>query len=344
MKKKAIGVILTDTHLEKSTIEINKSIYKQAIDLCIQLNTPLFHAGDIFTARSAQPLEVLQAFNDILTMLSDTGIKMTVIPGNHDKTDLNSRTSYLNPFSHNPNLRLINQHYYIDLVDLRIHFIPYFKEDGLYIGELQKSVNELSLSTSNVLITHVSVNGVKNNDGSEVVNGIAKDAFNSFDKVFVGHYHNQSQIGENIFYIGSAYQANFGENNQKGFTVLYNDGSHEFIKSVFPEYIKVVIDIEDEVGLKKLQKEHADSLNNVRFVIKGDSSKLATIKKEKFAALGIDIKFESNEVNTNLMMASNNEFVSFDRSSIKDAYEKFCILNEITDKEFGLEKLNQLKQ
>ena len=56
--------------------------------------------------------------------------------------------------------------------------------------------------------------------------------FEPFDRVFAGHYHNRTKVaGTRIEYIGSSRQFNFGENEEKGYTILCADGSAEFVRN-----------------------------------------------------------------------------------------------------------------
>ena len=65
----------------------------------------------------------------------------------------------------------------------------------------------------------MSFDGVANNDGSKVESIIKPSMFSDYKSVLIGHYHNASKIAKNVFYTGSAYQNNYGENiTDKGFT------------------------------------------------------------------------------------------------------------------------------
>jgi DNA repair exonuclease SbcCD nuclease subunit len=63
----------------------------------------------------------------------------------------------------------------------------------------------------NIMVTHIGFDGVVNNDGSEVESVLKPNKFSRFTRVLVGHYHNASKLGENVYYTGSVYQNNFGE-------------------------------------------------------------------------------------------------------------------------------------
>jgi len=335
-----LALILSDTHLSKSNYSLVKNIFKQAIDICKERNIKyMFHLGDFFQSREAQPLLALDEATNILKEIADNKIQLLIIPGNHDKTDLESNVSYLKPlekFGH----ELFAQVAYKDFNNLRIIWVPFYKENGSYKHKLESASKMIKSDSINVLLTHVSVSGVRNNDGSVVDNNISADLFKKFDKVFCGHYHNQQDC-DNIFYIGGAFQQNFGEDNIKGFTVLCSDGSHEFIKSDFPEYIKIKVDINNEDELKKIKKQHANSKDNVRVILTGNKEKLQAFKKQSLTDVGIDVKFESDEINI-ISDINKNEIQVYDRSNLKLAFNKFCLLNKIDNKELGelyLEKI-----
>ena len=87
--------------------------------------------------------------------------------------------------------------------------------------------------------------------------GTTIKTFENHFKVFSGHYHDQQKIG-NFYHIPSIQQNNYGEDSDKGFTVLFGDGSHELVKSDFKEYIKVQVDLDtcSDKDLKLLKAKH----------------------------------------------------------------------------------------
>ena len=88
-----------------------------------------------------------------------------------------------------------------------------------------------------------------------------------------------------------------GENNEKGFTVLYSDGSHEFAKSKFKEYIKVRVDVDkaSKKELNDLVTEYSNQTKHsyVRFVLEGTEDKIKSINKDVLQSSGIDILISS---------------------------------------------------
>lgn len=341
--KYPLAVLITDTHLHKNNVELVKDIFKQVIEVCHENRIEqIYHLADFFTSREAQPLNVLKEAKEIFKDIEEANLFMNIFPGNHDKTDLESEISYIDVVEKNDNIKVFTKESCESLDDINFIYLPYFKEKGSYIDRLNNASKLIEKDKKNILLTHIGINGVTNNDGSAVENEVKQELFKKFFKVFCGHYHDQ-QSKANIFYIGSAYQANFGEDDKKGFTILYSDGSHEFIQSKFPKYIKEKINIEQKDALKKFEKKYANSTDHVRIILTGNKEKLQSFKKENFIDKGIDIKFESEEININTDI-SNQEIQIYDRSNIQVAFNKFTDLNSIDeeDKKFGQPYLEKI--
>lgn len=343
---KPIGVIITDTHLHKDNIDQVKDIFKQTIKICNDrgINT-IFHAGDIFTSRTGQPLAVLIAWREILDLMGNFNIRMHAIAGNHDKTDLESTHSFLDPFRTHPRFEISYEEDVISIDPIGIYMLPYFKENGSYLERLGRLGDMVGVEgiKNNILITHIAVNGVSNNDGSIVDRGLGQELFGRYDSVFIGHYHNQQKIGNNIYYIGSSYPQNYGEDNDKGITILYEDGSHEFVKLSFPEFHKYEINVEklDGKAIKQLAQEKNNSNDNIRIILTGDSSKVKAFDRSTLLDIGIDCKLKSDETVRQIESAVNDEFITFDNSGILVAFKEFCKENKLKEKE-GLKYLTKL--
>lgn len=330
VKKTPIAVIGTDSHLKKDNEDLVISCFEQTVGLMNELGIKVFcHGGDFFTTRNAQPEASLRTAKNIFQMFN--GISYWQMPGNHDKTSLDSENSYLDVFDKYCNLITGGSYMDFDEIEdcnVRLHFIPYFKEDGSYKDYLKKALENIDTARKNVLLTHIAVTGVKNNDASEVENSLTSKMFEKFDSVLVGHYHNRSKVGKNIHYIGSMYAGNYGEDNEKGVTVLYNDGSFEYFQLDFPHYVKVVVEAGNKEELKKAKTEHEGSENNVRLVFKGEKTKMEAINKTELEELGFDIKYEDETKIINKQIAEG-ELIMFNRSNLKEAFAEFCKAGEI---------------
>lgn len=335
-----IALFITDTHLTRDNIPLVESIFDQAIEVCKEQNIKLMiHGGDVFTSRSGQPLDCLVSFSNILRKIKECGIRFVAIAGNHDKTDGDDSRSYLSVYD---GLEEYRDGGIFQYGGLEFVMMPYFREEKWLsvFGELDKKRNKKKKS---FLITHIGFDGVMNNDGSKVESRIKPSMFKEYEAVLIGHYHNASRLGDNVHYTGSAYQNNFGESIQdKGFSIIYEDGTIERVRSEFPMYIKVKLDAGDKEAISKAIQTHAnDSENFVRFVFQGTKDKCDNISVEELATkYGIDCKFEVDTTIRAMELSEENVVLSYDASTIMSDFEEFCKDSGINSKKklnFGRE-------
>lgn len=338
--KKPIALLVTDTHLSEHNIDLVTDIWKQAIDECKRLEiNQIFFLGDFFHSRKGQPLSVLKAGQNIVEMLKISKIHVKAICGNHDKASYLSADSFIDIF-HSDNFEVINEPDAAIYDDMCIKFLPYFKEGSDILKEYITLCNKWNKRyQKNILLTHIAINGSITNDNEHISNCIPSSEFSNFDTVFTGHFHARQEF-ENIVYIGSAYQANYGEDSNKGFTVLYSDGSYEFTRSKFPEYRKYTLDVSDisEKELTFLIEEKEEG-HNIRLEIVGESEKLKSFNRSIFSDIGLDTVLKPNEAIESL---SECQTTTYDKKSLKNAFIDFCDENKVEDREYGLEKIDEI--
>ena len=286
-------------------------------------------------------------------MLRKARVCLDVIPGNHDKTDPDDERSYLDVYSY-PEVILhrkgesciIGGHVFV--------FVPYFtdekwleefeKADG--IRESQFAEGDVDPDACSFLITHSGFDGVMNNDGSKVSSIIKPSMFSNYTKVLIGHYHNASKLGDNVYYTGSAYQGNYGETiKDKGFTVIFDNGTIQNIHSRFPQYIKEVVDVNDNEAIKKIiEKYKDDNQNHVRIVFRGKKVDIQKINVAEISKYGIDTKFESVEENEAIDNSTTEDALCYDKKSIMKDFIKFCSENNIKGKnlKYGMNLVKEL--
>lgn len=342
MKKKPIRLLYADKHLTHDNIELVKDITKQEIELAKKIGvTKIIGMGDELTSRQAQTLATLDAFAEINDLYVEEGLERNCIVGNHCKVDYKSEKSYLSIFKYHPCLNIISTVHFEDVGNLRLHYVSYFDENVNYKDYLKKAKKNIDKTKYNILLTHILFNGGVNNSGEENKKITLKlSDFKEFDKVLSGHIHDKSTYG-NFHYIGSTYAKNFGETNEKGFTILYDDGSHELINSTFPEYYTIDIDLDkvslDDVNDLKKQgselKKEAGAM--IRFRFKGSKDKVAAIKQEEFTSLGIDVKKEHKTIIESIEKAEAGEVIVYDNETILTKFDSFCKKEEYDNVEYG---------
>jgi DNA repair protein SbcD/Mre11 len=351
-KKTPIEVIIADTHLHGHNYDINGMTYVAAAELAREYGLKrVLHAGDIFEARRAQPLDNLDYFENILNDVFSPELTLDGEPGNHDKTDYNKTKSYLSQFRHHPHFNLYDEPYLEFCGTHFIAYVPFFDEMGvlpekisLFIqsDECQKAFQS---ETPVILLGHFGIAGVRNNDGSLVKNKITPELFADFDMVIMGHYHNPSHLKPNIYYPGASIQHKFGETEEKGIHVLYDDlsfdtktieGVHKFLIYNFDLDVVSVEELKKQV--KKVRKDHPN--DTIRFDLIGEQSRVDGFDSSFLKKEGIRVKKKNKSLVLNEIKETEN--IQYNIENILENFDKFSILHEYSESEieFGRKLLS----
>ena len=294
MERKPIGLMITDTHLDEDNFKIVESVHKQAIAATIALGLGhVIHLGDHFECRTSQSLAVLLGMKKIIELYEKANIHLYTISGNHDKTDQSVSDSYIDVYSSDWFHNLDGQS--VPVGDVDFHFLSYYEE-----GAYQKRLKKLKGKGDNdqkVLITHYGVDGVLNNDDRAVESNVKSNSFKEYERVFIGHYHNASNPTDTVHYIGSTDPRNFGEDDNKGATIIYEDLSFELLQFSFKSYKKIIIDDFDFENVEELIKEHKDNDSHIRLEFVGKRDELIRVDKKKLNEAGIQV----NTIDTTLI-------------------------------------------
>jgi len=345
-----LAALISDVHIDLNNLEETIEVLAQVLDYCEHHDIRrVILLGDVFTERTGQNMFALNVFLWFCLEFEERGIHLHMFPGNHDKVDQELKDSYLDVYGGLPNISLYNEESTLEIKDNLLCFLPFFPEDGSYIQRLSNIQSETKRTHKKrkFLFTHIAVNGVRNNDGSTVKSGLQRKLFSAFDRVYIGHYHDYQEVGANIIYIGSLRPQNYGENNEKGITILYPDGNIELVELQFPQYLKFTFDVSKPVKLKlaqKLCKKYGDSKDNIRFIFKGTPEQLSLVDKSEFERVGIEVKKESVVVNIAKSVEETN-IERYDKTNIKRLFIRFCAENEVDSKKrkLGLKYVSQLK-
>jgi exonuclease SbcD len=327
---KKVGVIFNDLHLTIDNVEEINNLVDQVINYCLdnKIKTA-FLAGDLLDSRSSLRIDEVQAILNIKEKFSKAKIDICVIPGNHDKTRYDSPNSWLDIWTPQDDIRkgmsmLIREVDHIVLDNLAIFMLPYYREELLV--PMIEGIEPIE-SKTNILISHFAMNGSVNNDGSKMETGITSKLLKKFKFVYLGHYHNTHKPCRNTLHLPSICQNNFGEDENKGFTVLFEDGSHEIVNTNFRRFKNVKIDLDTitPAKLNKAIKQYANSSDNIKFKILGSEEKVKAFKKEKLEDVGIVCEkiyneeigeVEKNDTSEIKLKKTDEEIISI--------FENFC--------------------
>lgn len=324
--KEAIAILSTDKHITPRNLSEMYDLFKQEIILAKERNVSnVIWLGDIFNSRESQRQEVLTFLSNILIDYKNAGLEIYCIPGNHDKTDYNSYDSFLDCFILAPHFHLLKEANSFTLGGVKFDSVPFFNEEK-WLEEFNKIPKK---EAGQILLSHIAVDGSVNNDGSKVSSEKIKPSmFSHYKSVFLGHYHNAQQVSKNIFHLPSTRQNNFGEDNEKGFTILYNDFSTEFIKSKFIEFEKFHIDLDNSSVEEAMELAKTIEKENVRitFEFSGSDDKLRALDKKFFINLGVSVTTKNKDVEVEDVEYAE-EVKKMTDDDIIEHFKRFCEKN-----------------
>ena len=301
-----------------------------------------------FHKRAAQTLDVLLAVHDALLTAAEHGIHVTIAEGNHDKVNQENERGYCHVFDQHSNVLVCDEYVSLPLGDdcrFVLHMMGYFPEDGSFCTRLDRLKEEaLDPKRLNFLYIHEGINGALAQPNDKE---LPAKIFEEFDKVFVGHYHNRTIIDKTrIEYIGSSRQHNFGEDEEKGYTVIYTDGSHEFIKNKVNTRYRVIDVSAERAGLHlmdELREIDADGRYKVKVRVHAPQTAMKSVDKAALLDAGatkVELIADDEEM---LEVAASSLFEKFDSHRIRETYEEFCREKQIDDVAIGLEYLSKIE-
>ena len=342
-------LLLNDIHISKDNIPAFKANWQEAIDICRKMDIKeIAIGGDLFFSRAAQTLDVLLAVHDALLTAAEHGIHVTIAEGNHDKVNQENERGYCHVFDQHSNVLVCDEYVSLPLGDdcrFVLHMMSYFPEDGSFCTRLDRLKEEaLDPKRLNFLYIHEGINGALAQPNDKE---LPAKIFEDFDKVFVGHYHNRTIIDKTrIEYIGSSRQHNFGEDEEKGYTVIYTDGSHEFIKNKVNTRYRVIDVSAERAGLHlmdELREIDADGRYKVKVRVHAPQAAMKSVDKAALLDAGatkVELIADDEEM---LEVAASSLFEKFDSHRIRETYEEFCREKQIDDVAIGLEYLSKIE-
>lgn len=231
---KPIAVLISDIHYNINTLPLADASLQQAVNKANNLNVPLVIAGDLHDTKANIRGECVNAIRHTLKSVKTDCF---IIVGNHDK--INEKSV---------------EHSLAFLEGLtEIVTTPKFCSFGAWLVPYSSNIERLRGDISGIatakgyrypLIMHQGLQG--SNIGDYVIDAtaITKEDVSGL-RVISGHYHPRQTIklpdGGQWDYIGNPYTLGWGEANdlEKGFQILMEDGSLEFVPTNLRKHIVV---------------------------------------------------------------------------------------------------------
>lgn len=336
-------LLINDIHVSKDNISEFHKNWDEALHICQQNDIyTIVIGGDLWQSRTGQTLNVLMAVREAFLKARALGIFIIIEPGNHCKVDPESILSYNHIFSEYPDIDVIDDFAGYDVSDnVILWVISYFPENGSFVEKLNAVIAQLPNDKKNILYCHEGINGALTTVSDKE---LPTDIFKPFDKVLVGHYHNRAVLSNGLIeYIGSSRQHNFGEDEMKGYTILYTDGSTKFIQNqVNTQYTTVEISADKLNDAKTLLQELCDGRTKVRLKIACTNDQAAAIDKNTLLELGASKIEMVTEASMSYAKVEDLN-TKFNKDGLKAEYSRFCIQKDIENVEMGLQYLDKIE-
>lgn len=163
--------------------------------------TQIIHLGDYYDHRKFVNFKALNHNRlHFLEPLRKHGIKMDIIPGNHDTyyKNTNDLNSLKELFGHYMNeVHIVMEPTEMDYDGFKIGLIPWINSENY-----DKTMQFIQNCKVDVIGAHLELSGFDLMRGVKATDGMDHRLFNRFEMVISGHYHAKSQK-DNVYYLGS---------------------------------------------------------------------------------------------------------------------------------------------
>lgn len=274
---KPVSVLISDVHYSVHTLQLADKAMRLAIDKANELKVPLIIAGDLHDSKANLRGECITA---LLKTWSLRKVITYIIIGNHDRLNEKSKEHAL--MFMDGHTQLVSEP--LDRTKwLGVYLIPYHHD----ANELRQYLK--TIPKGSTLIMHQGILGSAAGHYMQDKSALSKEDVAGF-RVISGHYHTRQTIelpdGGKWDYIGNPYTLNFGEVNDppKGFQILMDDGSLEFVPTDLRKHVVIEYDIITDESKWSSGPIYAGGGRNdlVWAKIKGPKEELVVFDKHKW--------------------------------------------------------------
>jgi len=253
-------------------------------------------AGDLFYDRFKIDVPTYQKTFEIFKKYTDKhDFGVWLLIGNHDmfmhkEWDISSMV----PLSGIPSVTVINKPCVIPIGGVPAAFLPYTSDPIADLAKIEDNCSPADILFGHVALDNAVLNPLYNttsevqveNDGDMVK--VDSGIFEKWKQVFLGHYHAAQTLGSNVEYVGSPLQLSYGEAFQPKHVIIYHPTADikEYVENDFSpkhfiirrnevdkydvagNFVKLLVDGMDEVGLMNTRKEFLEELGAKTFDVK----------------------------------------------------------------------------
>ena len=299
----------------------------------------IVHLGDVVDRRKfINFLTSKHLREDFINPISDMGVPMDIIVGNHDTyykntNDVNALNELLRSYS--------NINSYTNAVDVDMCGVPTLYLPWICTDNLHASIATLNNSKAQVCLGHLEIDGFTMHPGHVMHGGLTKSLFDKFELTCSGHFHHRSSRGD-IHYLGSPYEMSWSDyGNQKGFHI-YDTETRELTFYPNPEkmFHRIVFDLDEEPKIHARDIEGKYVKFVVRINVKQSLIDSYVSEIEKYNPLDLTVIDES--------MITNQDDYEVTAEEIEDTFtivSKYIDnFDTVVDKDRVKKKINELYQ
>jgi DNA repair exonuclease SbcCD nuclease subunit len=181
------------------------------------INTVLI-LGDTFDRRKYVNFYSLKRTKEMFfDKLADLGCQVFMLAGNHDTyfkntNEVNSVDLLLREYN---NIQVIDKPITITVDNTHICMVPWICSENY-----TECLTEIENTEADLCMGHFEIAGFAMHRGMPSLEGLNRDIFRRFDRVFSGHYHHRS-TSDNITYLGNPYELTWQDyNDPRGFHIF----------------------------------------------------------------------------------------------------------------------------
>jgi len=196
--------------------------------------------GDFCDSRVRVDIPTLAAMAASLESARVEGLRVIMIPGNHDCYFRDTSATALDPFDIDS--RFVRVVHLPTVVD-GIGFVPWSDDAARLARDCREMVGGVGILFSHIGLAGFTPDGLDPDDLS----------LGKFDRVLLGDVHEPSDLGESIAYVGAPMQHDFGDaGGVRGFVVLDTEsGDCEFVENGESPRFHVVESERDVGGIRR---------------------------------------------------------------------------------------------
>lgn len=267
-------LLFSDLHYRESRIEDCEMVLDEIKRIAkFREVDSIINCGDTFNDKGIVRTACLSSYFKKRAEFFD--IDWVDIVGNHDQEDADGKIHALSSFGLFSGAHVVENY----RIAGNILIVAYKKDLKEFLSSLSKDYDWSKIT----LICHAGIAGASMNESKVDTDGLPRSLTKKFKRVISGHYHMPHEF-DNVIYVGSPMQQDFGEIGQKKSVVIYDTKKDTWIrdeiKGLPKHYIVSVRWVDGEIEMKVPKR--ITKRDFVKVDMKGEIEQVRAMPRSKF--------------------------------------------------------------